>query len=351
MDIDALLNPKKTADAILQPAPARSYAAGIAQPATVRQEMRQGFLHGKKKGSPTHWPEFENHFSWKPGELSVWTGQNNSGKSETVLQLMLLKSLHDGWKWAIFSPENEPVAEIYDQLAHALVGKSPDPTWANQMQAGHYEKAMDFLFAHFFVVSPPEIWTLDVILDYFGYLHGQHHVQGCLLDPWNQLVHDLGAGGREDLYLSTELSKAKRFAMKHQLCFNITAHPSKPNTQAGEKWRCPDQFSLSGGAMWGNKADNVLAVHRPSYREDKACTLVEWHSHKIKKQKLVGRPGFVSLDFDYGRNRYLTAGASPLEAPANKLLAPEMAGLPIPRATPPVRPLNAISDFDNLPPF
>lgn len=330
MDIDALLDPKKAADAVLGTTPARNFAAGIAQPKTVRAEMLHGFTHGKQKGSPTHWPEFEHNFSWKPGELSVWTGYNNAGKSETVLHLMLLKAVRDGWKWAVFSPENEPVTEIYDQLAHALVGKSPDPSWGNQMEAKQYERAMDFLFAHFFVVTPPEVWTLDCLLDYFAHLHGQHQVQGVLLDPWNQLVHDIGAGGREDLYLSNELSKVKRFAQKHKLCFNITAHPTKPPLTAGEKWRCPDQFSLAGGAMWGNKADNVLAVHRPNYRDNKADTLVEWHAHKIKKQKLVGRPGFVTLDFNYGQNRYTVNQASPLEPHASRIVAPELMATPAP---------------------
>ena len=143
MDIDALLlNPKKAAGAVPAPAPARNFAAGIAQPPAVRAEMRHGFTHGKLKGSPTHWPEFGAHFSWKPGELSVWTGYNNCGKSETTLQLMLLKSIRDGWKWGVFSPENEPVSEIYDQLAHALAGKSPDPTWGNQMRTEAEQSGM-----------------------------------------------------------------------------------------------------------------------------------------------------------------------------------------------------------------
>jgi twinkle protein len=326
MDIDALLDPKKAADKVLGTEPTRNYAAGIANPAAVGAAMSHGFRHGKQKGSPTHWPEFGDHFSWKPGELSVWTGYNNAGKSETVLQLMLLKSIRDGWKWAVFSPENEPVTEIFDQLAHAMAGKSPDPSWSNQMPEAVYERAKDFLFKHFFVISPPEIWTVDCLLDYFRHLIETEKVNGCLLDPWNQLVHDIGAAGREDLYLSTELSKIKRFAQKHKQSLNITAHPTKPPLTAGEKWRCPDQFSLAGGAMWGNKADNVLAVHRPNYRENKADTLVEWHAHKIKKQKLVGRPGFVTLDFDYGRNRYTVNGASPLEPWASRIVAPEAAG-------------------------
>lgn len=316
MDIDAYLSPGKV------PTPERNYKTGIADPKTVGADMTHGYHHGKKKGSPTHWPEWEQHYSWKPGEVTLWTGYNNQGKSETVLQLMLLKSLVDGWKWAIFSPENEPVTEIFDQLAHSLVGRSPDPSWANQMSEQSYERAKEFLFRHFFVISPQENWTLDCILDYFAYLARTEKVQGCLLDPWNQLMHDKTPGERDDEYLSRTLTIVKRFAVKQNLCFSLTAHPRSPSLTPGQKWKCPDQFDLAGGAMWGNKLDNVLAIHRPSYRENKSDTGVEWHAHKIKKQKLVGRPGFMSLDFDYSSNRYTVAQVSPLEPWASRLISP-----------------------------
>lgn len=324
MDIDALLHTHAPPRAAVGP---RNFAAGIAQPARLRPAMQKSFREGKERGSALHFPGFSDHFSWKAGEVSLWTGYNNQGKSETVLQLMLLKSVRDGWKWAVFSPENEPVTEIFDQLAHALTGQSPDPRWSNQMRPETYERAMDFLFAHFFVVSPPEEWTLDVLLDYFAHLVKTEGVHGCLLDPWNNLVHDMN-GEREDQYLSKVLSQVKRFAMKHRQCFNITAHPKSPSLAPGQKWRAPDQFDLAGGAMWGNKLDNVLSVHRPSFREDKSDTAVEWHAQKIKKQKLVGVLGNVTLDFDYSQNRYLVNKASPFEPWASRIVAPELAGLP-----------------------
>ena len=350
MDIDALLDLKKAAANVLGTAAPRNYAAGIANPARVGAAMSEGFRHGKQKGSPTHWPEFEHNFSWKAGEVSLFTGFNNAGKSETVFQLMLLKSLRDGWKWAIFSPENEPVTEIFDQLAHALAGQSPDPSWANQMSESAYEHAKAFLFRHFFVVSPPEEWTLPCLLDYFAHLVATEKVHGCLLDPWNQLIHDKGGNERDDEYLSRTLSQVKRFAMKQKQCFVITAHPKSPNLTGGQQWKCPDQFDLAGGAMWGNKLDNVLAVHRPNYRDNKADTIVEWHAHKIKKQKLVGRPGFVTLDFDYARNRYTASGASPLEPWASRIVAPELMGVPAPPA-PTWKPnqIPAASTFDPAP--
>lgn len=326
MDIESLMDPRKAA--VKPAANPRNYEAGIAQPTALRTQMLHGFRHGKAVGDTTHWKEWDTHFKWKKGELTIITGYNNSGKSEAVLQWMLTKSLHDGWKWAVFSPENEPVSEVFDALAHSLVGQSTDPAWTNCMSEARYVRTMEFLFQHFFVIDSdklPEAPTPDVVFDYFRYLVGKHKIDGCFFDPWNQAYHDMG--GNEVQYLSNELTKAKRFARKHNQCLVISAHPTKPQKEPGGKsWRCPDQFDISGGAMWGNKADNVLAVHRPNYLTDKSDTSVEWHAHKIKKQKLVGRPGFVSLHFEYRTNRFLLNGSNPIEPLAAMVFEPELAG-------------------------
>lgn len=341
-NLDALLGP---GNGPVKPAPgARNYEAAIAQIPAMRAEMLHGFRHGKAMGDTTHWAEWDTHFKWKPGELTIITGYNNSGKSEAVLQWMLTKSVQDGWKWGIFSPENEPVSEVYDQLAHTLVGQSTNPAWANCMSEERYVRAMEFLFQHFFLIDSDKLAeapTPDVVFDYFRYMVKKHGINGCFFDPWNQAYHDMG--GNEVQYLSNELTKAKRFARKENQCLIISAHPTKPQKEPGGKsWRCPDQFDISGGAMWGNKADNVLAVHRPNYLTDKSDTTVEWHAHKIKKQKLVGRPGFVTLHFEYRTNRFILNGVNPMEPFASMIYAPELAGQ---------RRLNGLpaSTFDQLP--
>jgi hypothetical protein len=334
MDIKSLLDPRTAPTGDPKPA-ARNLAAGVAQAAAIRAEMLDGFRHGKKRGETTHWDEFDEHFTWKPGEVSGWTGYNNSGKTEALLQLMLTKSVHVGWKWALWCPENDPISEIYDALAHALVGQSTDPTWRNQMSEERYERAMDFLFKHFFVIDPVEPPTLECLLDHFAHLCGsisKPAMNGCLLDPWNRVVHHKN-GRRDDEYLQDTLPQVVAFAKKYNQCFNMTVHPTKPAKVPGSTaWRCPDQFDLAGGAMWGNMLHNVLAVHRPFYLENKANTAVEWHSHKIKKQKLVGRPGFVTLDFDYPKNRYMLNGSNPLEPKASGIYAPELTQ-PLPMAS------------------
>ncbi len=312
--------------AVPKPTAPRNYAAGIAQPDAVRAEMMQGFRYGKARGETTHWKEWDQHFTWKAGEVNGWTGYNNSGKTEALLQLMLTKSVRDGWKWAMWCPENDPVSEIYDALAHALAGQSPDPDWRNQMSEQAYANCMDFLFAHFFVIDPPEAPTLECLFDYTRYVVETHGCKGVLWDPWNRIQHQKG-GRRDDEYLQDVLPQVVEFAKKHHQCFNMTMHPTKPVKSLPKPgveptWNCPDQFDLAGGAMWGNMLHNVMAVHRPFYLQNKANTTVEWHSHKIKKQKLVGRPGFVTLDFDFARNRYMLNGSNPLEPAASKIVNP-----------------------------
>lgn len=304
-----------------------NFAASIASPAAVKAELLHQFKNGKPVGSTTHWGEWDNHFKWKPGELTVITGHNNAGKSEAAYQWMLTKSVFDGWKWDIYSPENEPVGEVYDQLAHTLVGQSTNPAWGNCMSAERYERSLDWLFQHFFVIDSdklPDVPSPDVLFEYFTYMKKQNGTQGCFFDPWNQAFHDMQGLG-EVQYLSNELTKAKRFARLNQQCLFLSAHPVKPQTDNGKTWRCPTQFDLSGGAMWGNKADNVLAIHRPNYLQDKSDTSVEWHAHKIKKQKLVGRPGWLSLNFDYLKNRYYLNGVCPLDGPeATRIFDPDL---------------------------
>ena len=65
----------------------------------------------------------------------------------------------------------------------------------------------------------------------------------------------------------------------------------------------PGVYSLSGGAMWNNKSDNILCPHRPNYA-DQTDPTVHLSSKKIKKQKLNGIPGTVELTFDRRKNRY-----------------------------------------------
>ena len=306
------------ADANPPEKPPRNYESGIYRVGRVRAEMVHGYTHGKPRGTTTYFRDFDQHWTHKTGEVTLTTGYSNHGKSEMLNELMLVKSVAEPEKrWAIFSPENTPADEFYDGLVHKLVGYSPDPDWCRQysrLQCSMpaYERAMEWIEDHFVFVYPEEESpTLECLMDYFDWLHGQSPLYGVEFDPWNQIDHDM-RGLRDDQYLSKVLSDLKRWTVKQNYCTHLTAHPTQVKKTDGPL-PVPDQFLLNQGAMFGNKLDNVLANYRPNYHENKADTAVQFWAHKIKKQKRVGRPGFCDLDFDYFTNRYTVGGVSPLD--------------------------------------
>lgn len=307
------MNRSKLIDKLEAEEPLFNPEQGVRRLRDVKKSMYHSFRNGKARGETTHFKSIDPHFTWKKGEMIFATGYPGHGKTELVLNLMIAKSMHSGWKWVIFSPENYPVDEIYDTIIHGYIGKSVDPSYSNCMSEEDYEKGMDFVEKHFIAIEPHVDPTPEIILQYFEYVIKTDGVNGCFLDPWNQMMHDMP--NREDQYLSNHFTKIKRFTQKHNQCFIIIAHAKTPMPGQDGNVPVPQAFSISGGSMWNNKGDIVMAVHRPEYFRDKKCNKVELHIHKVKKQKLVGIPGVIELTFDRRSNRYFEAnGNSPLHS-------------------------------------
>lgn len=273
----------------------------------VRESMLLSFKTGQSRGETTHFKQIDEHFRWKRGELTLMHGIMNQGKSTMIMQLCLMKAVFEGYKYAFFSPEQDPPDDFYDDLVHMYLGGNTQIHFGNQVPESEYIKGMDFIKDHFFYIYPEnESPTPEYINARFVDVIKKHNVDGCVIDPYNQLDNDIRkSGGREDLYLSAFLSGQKRLAQQFQIYMIIITHPkgnlTKKSTGDYEK---PNVYDLSGGAMWSNKCDNVLCTYRPYYTSDKANRLIEFTSQKIKKQKLCGIPGDVQMTFRISEMRY-----------------------------------------------
>lgn len=272
----------------------------------IKDKIIYTFENGTSQGETTHYPDIDKHFRHKRGEITLMAGIGNHGKSAMMYQLALIKSKLDNYKWGIFSPESMPEEEFYKDLIHSYIGKSTEKHHANQMTLEELKEGMEFIKDHFYLIYPKnDSPTPDYMHNRFRELIIKHNIDGCIIDPFNQLENDLTkAGGREDVYLSKFLTTAKRFAVEQNVFYQIIAHPKGGLQKKGEDYNCPDIYDLSGGAMWGNKCDNILFTHRPYYSSDSENTLVKFISRKIKKQKLNGIPGEVELNFDRFTNRF-----------------------------------------------
>lgn len=308
-----LNNPFDKASPALAPAPLpgrvehprRHEPDGNAQMATllvptladVLAEAKAFYDTGLGNGETTHWPCLNDNWTWLRKEITAVTGYANQGKSRFILQAMLIKAALSDWRFLVYVPENEE--DFFVEMAETLVGRTANLKFEHsRMPWADLEAAVQWLYDHFTVVKAPDGCTPQQLLDTFVVQQAQRPYDAVLIDPWNQLTHDFQS--REDLYLSQQFSVLKRFAIKHNLCVLVTAHPAGQVKSREGKLLVPDAYSISGGKMWANKFDNVLAVFRPAFPDPK----VELWIHKIKKQGRVGRPGMVELNFHIKSARY-----------------------------------------------
>lgn len=273
---------------------------------SVKDLMLEQFDNGKERGEPTYFDAINPHFTWKKGQVTLFHGIPNHGKSTFVYFLMILKSIYNGDKWGIFSPEHYPANEFYDPLIHTFLGKNIDKIYKNRCTREEYQRGMDFVDKHFFYVYPEsDNPTPEYINEKFKQLIIRHGITGCVTDPFNQLDNDMGKYGRDDIYISNFLANEKRFAQKHNLYKIIVAHPKQMSRDATGAYSCPTYYDLHGGAMWSNKCDNIIAIHAPKWHEDKASTERMIAVQKIKMQQLVGIPGNVNVKYNRASNRFL----------------------------------------------
>lgn len=245
-----------------------------------------------------------DHYTVKPGQISVVTGIPSHGKSAVVDWLMSNLALIHGWRFAVCSPENQPVAEHVIKLAEIYsglpFGDGPNP----RMTKDELADATAWIDEHFTFISPDDDsqdWTINTVLGLAKSLVLRKGIKGLVLDPWNEFEHLRPACVTESEYISQCLSRIRRFARLHQVHVWIVAHPFKLQKEIKtQEYPVPTLYEISGSAHWYNKADMGLSVWR-DVRDD--SQKVQIHIQKVRFKR-CGQVGMVELVFDKLTNRY-----------------------------------------------
>lgn len=280
--------------------------------ADVYDDTLEIYKKGYESAESTGIKEIDPLWKWKRGEVTLLSGIGNHGKSEFLNFLMLNKAIKDGSKFGIFSPENNPAQEFYLNLTEMLMGcnctpfkfdGSPNPDQPSQEE---FDKAYQFISEHFFYIYPKEAApTPRYIGSRFLELIIKHKIDGVVIDPYNQLNSE-GQSDRDDRDLSVFLAECSRFAVLNNVYYMIVAHPHKLHKEVKEKdYPCPTVFQLAGGAMWNNKCDNILMYHRPYRNSDPSSRTAEFHSKKIRRQKIVGVPDTIGFEYSRSKRRFV----------------------------------------------
>jgi len=281
-------------------------------PLALRVGVEKLWDTGLPPGDSTGWPSVDRHYTVVPGQLTILTGWPGSGKSEW-LDAMLLNLAPRGWRFAIFSPENQPaevhVAKLLKKFRNKPFRAGPTERMTKD-EAIKAVKAMEEWFAFLLPAANTERMTfgaeeiLNATEAHFrlrGWWHGNDWKRGLVIDPWNELEHLRPREWSETEYISATLSKIRAWARANAVHVWIVAHPQKLRRDDTGKLPVPRPDSISGSQHWWNKADNSITVWRAL--EADSDQAVQIHVQKVRF-KHVGRSGFVELRYDRVTGRY-----------------------------------------------
>lgn len=290
---------------------------------SVRDSMIKQFKDGKEPGTNTYIEDIDHitvngsyrtkAWSWRPSEVNIWTGYNNEGKSQFLIFLCILKALNEDKKFAFFSPENFPPDDFFDDMIHTILGRTTDrKSKFFNMSEKEYIETIEKIKDNFFFVYPVDKekkpdFRIESIERAFEFLIMEHDIFAVIVDPYIKIRHEMMPGEPEHLYASRFMMDRVNWTRKNNVSYNLVMHQLTPRREKGDKdYLKPTLYNIKGGGTFSDSADNVLCIWRPYRGSDPLSTLVNFISEKIKKQKLVGIPFQVEMDFDRKKNRYLS---------------------------------------------
>lgn len=270
---------------------------GVVEVNDLRKELQLLYREGVKRGLSTGWRSLDEFYTIRAGEVTVITGVPNSGKSNWADGLCVNLAKEHGWRFAVFSPENQPlhnhVSRLMEHYARVPFRDGPTPRMS-ETDMGH---CADWLQEHFKFMLPPDEsdWTVDYIVETAEALVHRFGINGVVIDPWNELEHMRPDGQSETEYTGACLKRLRQFARRCNIHLWLVAHPTKMYRNKNGEYPVPTLYDISGSAHFRNKADNGIVLWRDLHEPGKRA--VEIHVQKIRFRE-VGKLGGCELMYD-----------------------------------------------------
>lgn len=236
------------------------------------------------------WAALDPHLMFERPEIMVVTGVPNHGKGQFIRCLAFHLARSHGWRTAFLAQE-DPAHRIKRDMRRFSLNQA---SYVNQDQQ---RDAMEWIDQHFRISQMPEDEpvTLEMVEAEMESAVLHHDCQVFVLDPWNEVEHQINKGEREDQYIGRTLRRLLRSVRRLNLLLIIAAHPTK--LHGDEK---PVLYKISGSADWKNKCQHGIIVHRPSPGSNSVEITVE----KSKDWETMGTPGSVWMEFNRDKCDY-----------------------------------------------
>jgi hypothetical protein len=237
--------------------------------------------------------ELDKHWRLKKGQLNIIHGLANVGKSTFMWYLAVLSAIAHGWKWVIYTGEND-YEFVIRRMMETYTGKQlhlfSQPEWDN---------AEVFIRTHFTFITNEHSYSFRDILDIADKLRkDEFYFDALMIDPYNSLVVDdtiaknVGklSGNKHD-YDYAATTEIRIFCRKTGASVFLNVHTGTDGARRvnREPKHPPRMYEVEGGNKFAARADDFVTVHRNTKSEE-AWMFTEVHVDKVKTQETGGRP-------------------------------------------------------------
>ena len=264
--------------------------------ATIK-DLREKVLDIKydriEQGKTLDIPEVDEWLRFKKGAFNICVGHANTGKTTVILYLMLAYALKHNLSWLIFSSENTDYS-----IARKLI-EFKTATPVQKLPDARIEKELEWINDHFKIISVNKIYTARTLMEEAKKIKEVFDYDGLFIDPYNSLAKDAqllrSVGGHEyDYQIASEM---RLFCKEHNVsmwlnCHAVTEALRRKHPQDHEFAGFPMPPSMAdveGGGKWGNRADDVVSVHRYTQHPER-WMYSDIHVTKVKETETGGRP-------------------------------------------------------------
>ena len=245
----------------------------------------------KYMGYKTGFDELDNCIKgWRKGEVTLWSGQNGSGKT-TILNQSCLYMGKSGIKSCIASLELKPKRYL---------------KWAVQQYTGtSYPKEDDIIKAFswlgewFYVVDIDDDVSMDKIFDVFEYSARRFGVEIFVIDSLMKVDLNCSNDKEEQKSQKKFINKLVQFAKKFQVHVHIVAHPRKQESDTD----IPTKADVKGAGEITDLVDNVIIIWRvpdvKKVKENNADAMLF-----VRKNREFGTLASIPMYFEMSSRRY-----------------------------------------------
>jgi twinkle protein len=208
------------------------------------------------------WNKTRESFYFRPGEMTVWAGQNGHGKSQLTAQIAM-HLMAQGEKVCIASFEMKPVQTIR-LMSRMFIGTNPfTPEYQN---AEGYE-TLDSMFDGFGAWSDNRLWIYDqlgvtnpeIVVGMTRYCGKELGINHIFIDSLMKVV-----GGEDDMNGQKNLvGELFSIAKDLDVHVHLIHHVRKPANED----EIPDKYSLKGSGAISDQPDNIFTIFRNKKKE------------------------------------------------------------------------------------